>query len=101
MDRATDPTLAPQPYASPRADRARDVAAVAVGVLISAAILLRYYDRMWLPGDDGYYAHIAERVIAGEVLHRDVQALHPGYVYLVDAVALKLFGHSLVSLRYP
>ena len=78
-----------------------DILAVAVGVVVSAAIVLRYYDRMWLPGDDGYYAHIAQRVLGGEVLHRDVQALHPGYVYLVDALALRLFGPSLVSLRYP
>ena len=81
--------------------RAADVVAVVAAAVLSAAILLRYYDRMWLPGDDGYYAHIAQRVLAGEVLHRDVQALHPGYVYLVDALALRLFGPSLVSLRYP
>lgn len=71
------------------------------GLAVSAAVLLRFYDRMWLPRDDGYYAHIAERILAGEVLHRDVQALHPGYVYFVDALSLRLFGRDLVSLRYP
>jgi hypothetical protein len=35
------------------------------------------------------------------VLHRDVQALHPGYVYVIDALALRAFGPDLVSLRYP
>jgi hypothetical protein len=84
-----------------RRRRLPDVVTVAVAVAISAVILLRYYDRMWVAGDEGYYGHIADRVLAGEVLHRDVQAMHPGYVYLLDALALRVFGRSLVSLRYP
>ena len=77
------------------------VAALGTAFALSTAILLRYYGRMWLAQDDGYYAHIADRILGGEVLHRDVQALHPGYVYFVDALALRLFGSDLVSLRYP
>src|SRR5687767_6980629 len=101
MEVTADPSLTASAEAPRVRSRAADVAAVATGVVISAAILLRFYNQMWLPGDDGYYAHIAERVLQGQVLHRDVQALHPGYVYVINAVALKMFGHSLVSLRYP
>ena len=67
----------------------------------SLVILLYYHNRFWLPRDDGYYAHIAERILRGDVLHRDVQALHSGYVYYLNALALYLFGHDLMSLRYP
>jgi len=75
--------------------------ALALTVTASLIILFYYHNRFWLPRDDGYYAHIAERILRGEVLHRDVQALHPGYVYYLNALALNLFGHDLISLRYP
>ncbi|MEN8197382.1 MAG: hypothetical protein ABFS30_12860, partial [Pseudomonadota bacterium] len=64
-------------------------------------VLILFHDRHWVPEDDGYYAYIAERLVDGAVLHRDVQALHAGYVYIAHAVTLKLFGLDLVSLRYP
>lgn len=82
----------------------RDYAAlIALAVTLLAALLtlLYFHDRFWLSRDDGYFAHIAERILNGEVLHRDVQALHPGYVYDLNALALYVFGHNLVSLRYP
>jgi hypothetical protein len=74
---------------------------LAVTVFSTALILVHFHDRSWLPRDDGYYAHIADRLLHGEVLHRDVQALHAGYVYFASALALWLFGDDLVSLRYP
>ena len=84
----------------PRLDR-RAWAGVLLTAGISLLILLYYHNRFWLARDDGYYAHIAERVLNGAVLNRDVQALHTGYVYLANALALRLFGHDLISLRYP
>jgi hypothetical protein len=73
-----------------------------VVVLVANGVLLRaYYDRYWYPPDEGIYAHIAERVLGGEVLNRDIQDLHPGYIHLVNAAAFRVFGVDLVSLRYP
>ncbi len=67
-----------------------------------AALVLGYYhDRFWWPADDGAYAHVADRILGGEVLNRDVQDIHPGYVNFANALALRLFGDDLVSLRYP
>ncbi len=37
----------------------------------------------------------------GQVLHRDVQDLHAGYVDFVNAAAFSLFGVRMVSMRYP
>ena len=71
------------------------------GMAFTAVTLGYFHDRFWLPRDDGYYAHIAERILDGEVLHRDVQGLHAGLVYFANAAALELFGRDLVSLRYP
>ena len=67
----------------------------------SAALLWFFHNRYWYPTDDGFYAHIAERLLAGEVLNRDVQDIHPGYIHVVHSLAFKLFGRDLVSLRYP
>jgi hypothetical protein len=64
-------------------------------------VLWYFHRRFWCQSDDGNYGHIAERVLRGEVLHRDVQDIHPGYIDLVNAAALRLFGVDLVSLRYP
>ena len=67
----------------------------------AASILYHFHDRFWWPPDEGYYAHVADRILAGEILNRDVQDIHPGYVDLANAAALWAFGHELLSLRYP
>jgi len=68
---------------------------------VSGLILGHFFDRYWLPRDDGYYAHIAERLLNGAVLNRDVQELHSGYIAFFNALAFRLLGTELVSLRYP
>ena len=72
-----------------------------VAGLLNAALLWSYHDRHWYVVDEGNYAHIAERLLGGEVLHRDVQDLHPGFINFVNAAAFGVFGTDLVSLRYP
>lgn len=78
-----------------------DAIACAVVVCCAALILFYYHDRFWWPPVDGAYAHVAERILAGEVLHRDVQDIHAGHVNLVNAGAMGLFGMKMVALRYP
>ena len=76
-------------------------ASIGVAIVVSAALLWAFHDRYWYPTDDGLYAHIAERLLHGEVLQRDVQDIHPGPIHFVHAAAFRLFGVDLVSLRYP
>ena len=64
-------------------------------------MLAHFHDRFWWAPDEGNYAHVAERVLDGEVLHADVQDIHPGYINFTNAAALALFGRELVSMRYP
>ena len=68
---------------------------------LNALILVHFHDQFWWAPDEGNYAHVAERVLDGEVLHADVQDIHPGYVNLTNAAALGVFGRELVSMRYP
>jgi hypothetical protein len=70
-------------------------------MLINVGLLWWYHDRTWWEPDEGQLAHVAERILHGEVLHRDIQDVRPGYVNFINAAALYLFGPSLLSLRYP
>jgi len=68
---------------------------------INALLLWDFHDRYWYPVDEGIYAHIAERLLAGEVLHVNLVDFHPGYGDFLNAAAFRVFGIDLVSLRYP
>jgi hypothetical protein len=72
-----------------------------VAALASAALLWTFHDQHWYAVDEGNYAHVAERVLAGETLNLDVQDVHPGYINFLNAAAFKVFGLDLRSLRYP
>lgn len=79
----------------------RSVAALILVVLISTIIMIIYHNRFWASADEGIYAHLADRILLGEVLHRDVQDLYAGYADFANAAAFYLFGVRLVSMRYP
>ena len=72
-----------------------------VSLAFSAIVLGFFHNRFWYAPDDGAYAYVASRILAGDVLHRDIQDIHPGLINFANALALKLFGENLVSLRYP
>ena len=86
---------------SDAAERLGQALLLVAAVAFAAAVLWYFHDRFWWPPDEGHYAHIADRILAGQVLNRDIQDIHPGYVNWVNAAALRAFGHDLVSLRYP
>jgi hypothetical protein len=79
----------------------RRAAALAVALAGSGLLLLLFHDRFWWGPDEGAYAHVAERMLQGDVLNRDVQDMHAGYINFANALAFRLFGLDLVSLRYP
>jgi hypothetical protein len=77
------------------------IAVFIVVVVTNAVVLWHFHDRYWYPVDEGVYATIAERLLAGEVLHTQIQDFHPGYGDFLNAGAFRLFGIDLLSLRYP
>ena len=64
----------------------------AVGILVG---------RFWIPLDDGTLAQSAERVMAGQLPHRDFYDPYTGLNAVVGALAFKVFGTNLMSLRIP
>ncbi|MBI3306631.1 MAG: hypothetical protein HYZ84_02325 [Candidatus Omnitrophica bacterium] len=69
-------------------------------VLVNICLLGYFHNRTWLTADDGYYAHVASRILHGEVLGKAVTQQHGPYVHFLNALAFRLFGEDLVSLRY-
>ena len=54
-----------------------------------------------VPSDDGVLAQAAERVLRGELPHRDFDALWSGGLDWLNAGAFRAFGVRLTSLRIP
>ena len=79
----------------------RAVLGCLAAALVSILICGYSHKRSWIPSDDGHYAHVADRLLDGEVLNRDVEELHPGYIHFIHAIAFQVFGRDMLSLRYP
>ena len=65
--------------------------------LIYAAAVLR---SGWIPRDEGLLAHSAERVLSGQVPHRDFQDVYVGLLSYIHAFAFRQWGTNLASLRF-
>jgi hypothetical protein len=68
------------------------------GGVLAVAVLVR---RFWIPLDDGTLAQAAERVLGGELPHRDFADPYTGLGAFIGALAFDLFGVNLLSLRVP
>ena len=70
-------------------------------LLFAALISWIFHDKFWWGPDEGFYAYISQRILDGDIVHRDIQALHPGFLYYLNTIFLKLSGGDAVGLRYP
>ena len=75
------------------------VIALAIVFLISAALIIAKIDRGWVPHDEGTIAHAAERVLAGELPHRDFDDVYTGGMSFLHAAAMRVFGVTLAVPR--
>ena len=60
-----------------------------------------YFDRFWLPADEGAYAGIVQWIAEGRLPHRDFFSYRPGYDVWINVLAMKVWGYQIVSLRWP
>ena len=65
--------------------------------LAYAAIVLRWG---WIPRDEGLLAHSAERVLHGEVPHKNFQDAYVGLLTYLHAFAFARLGTNLAALRF-
>jgi hypothetical protein len=68
--------------------------------LAIGAYLLPFVDRGWIAHDDGMLGQAAERVMAGELPHRDFDDPYTGGLTYLHALGMKILGVRLVSLRW-
>ena len=67
--------------------------------LIAAAYTGARLNRGWIPMDEGALGHAAERVMHGELPHRDFDDVYTGGLATLDAVVFKVLGTQLSNLR--
>src|SRR3954468_14158528 len=61
-------------------------------VAISATYAGFYLKRGWIPHDDGAFALSAERVMRGELPHRDFQEIYTGGLAFMHAAVMQVLG---------
>ena len=66
---------------------------------ISVVYLTRNLYTGWVPHDDGSLAQMAERVLDGQLPHRDFDDIYTGGLNYAHGLAFELFGHELSSMR--
>ena len=67
---------------------------------LSATYLGLNLNRGWVPHDEGILGQSAERVLNGEVPHRDFDEPYTGGLAYLDAASFHLFGTNLMVLRW-
>jgi hypothetical protein len=55
----------------------------------------------WVPHDDGSFAQSAQRVLDGELPHREFAELYTGGLTFLNAAVFSLLGDDLIWLRLP
>jgi hypothetical protein len=68
--------------------------------LLASAYVFHKLGHNWIPHDEGVLGQGAERVLSGEIPHRDFAEVYTGGLDYLHALGFKLFGLQLMSLRY-
>ena len=68
-------------------------------LLLSGLILFHFHDQFWWGPDEGVYAYVAQRFLAGDTIHRDLIDIHPGYGNLHASPTLFQAMTSAPALR--
>lgn len=94
-------TVAPEPSASAGTAAASRLNPVLLGVwLLAIAYVALHVDRGWVPHDEGVLGQSAERVLRGELPHRDFSDPYTGGLSFLHALAFAVFGVKLIALRW-
>src|SRR3984893_629975 len=67
--------------------------------LISGIYAGAHLKRGWVPHDEGAFAQSADRVLHGELPHRDYTEIYTGGLAYLNAFAFRYLGEDLAVLR--
>ncbi|MGH7655730.1 MAG: hypothetical protein ACREN6_13810 [Gemmatimonadaceae bacterium] len=82
------------------ASRRSALASLAIAVAGGAASAWGILDRGWVPLDEGTIGQAAERVLHGQLPHREFIDPYTGGLAWLHAIAMHAFGVSLMAPRY-
>ena len=70
-------------------------------IVFAAVLLLGALPSLWAPfdGDQALFFVTGQKILAGDVLYRDVVDLKPPLIYFIYAGAIALFGESMLAVR--
>lgn len=74
--------------------------ALAIAWVFCAGWMWHFLLRQWVPHDEGLFADTADRILRGEVPHRDFLDAYTGFLGYVQAAGWRLFGRDLAVFRY-
>nr|HEV7953603.1 glycosyltransferase family 39 protein [Candidatus Acidoferrales bacterium] len=77
----------------------KSIAVLLLTWVLSVGWLGIHLNRGWVPHDDGMLAQTGERVLSGQLPHRDFDDVYTGGLSYLNAAAFKIFGMNLMSLR--
>ncbi len=80
--------------------RLRNMILIALMFLLSAAYMAKELKRGWVPLDEGTLGQPAERVLRGELPHRDFDDVYTGGLAFLDAAVFRALGPDSANLRY-
>lgn len=86
--------------AAARQRRAADIGLLLV-LVVGAAFLASYILRGWYPHDEGALGQSAERILGGEIPHRDFDEIYTGLLGFLHAGVFALLGIKSAFLRIP
>jgi hypothetical protein len=69
--------------------------------IVTALYAWHRLDHGWIPHDEGTLAQSAERVLGGQLPHRDFDDVYTGGLSYLGAAAFRVFRTNLFSLRLP
>ncbi len=94
------PSSAREEVPSSHGGRRETLVSLVLGVLGGAMSIWTILDRGWVPFDEGTIGQAAERVLRGGLPHRDFTDPYTGGLAYWHALAMRLFGVSMMASRY-
>jgi hypothetical protein len=70
-------------------------------ILLAAILLASELNQGWVPFDEGALGQAAERVLAGQVPHRDYDDIYTGALAYLHAAFFSVGSHTSSTLRIP